>query len=494
MHRRSPRLPVANALVGLLGCLTLLVACAGGSSNGGRTVLLSDDDAGIPSAGGAARRQPRLSTRYDDKRVGDEAAEDVATQLGLLGDAELDAYITRIGNRLLRGAPRQGFRYQFSVVDQIEPNAFALPGGHIFISRGLLALVNTEDELANVIGHEITNAASRHAAASQAVARAQNPLTPPWMRAANMAAYSRDMERDADRGGQMLAAAAGYDPMGMSTFLASLGQWQQLEAGPRGPSFFDTHPGSVERASTNAMRASELRPRKNPALGDTRQSLLAKVEGLPVGPRREGGVFLGDRFLHPSLGFQMRFPDGWRLQNTNQAVGAMSPHRDAIIYLTADLPPGDLEKVGTDFLQKMTDGRAKIRSSQPVKLGSLDAWRIEAEAASGQGQMYLLSTFFVFRDGTWRITGMTPALISRKHQGQMLATMRSFRPLSVAESARIRDERLHVVSARRGEDLEALGHRTGNQWSPLRTSIANALASTVRFQGGEQVKIARVSQ
>ena len=314
------------------------------------------------------------------------------------------------------------------MVDQIEPNAFALPGGHIFISRGLLALVNTEDELANVIAHEITHASQRHSAASQAAARNQNPLAPPWMRAANMAAYSRDMERDADRGGQMLAAAAGYDPMGMSTFLASLGRWQQLESGPRGPSFFDSHPGSVERASTNAIRAAELRRRPNPALGDTRESLLAKIEGLSVGPRREGGVFVGDRFLHPSLGFQMTFPDGWRLQNTNQAVGAISRHRDAVVYLSADLPPGDLEKVGTEFLEKLTEGRARITRSQPVKLGSLDAWRIEAEASSSQGRVALINTFFTFRESTWRITGMSPALIAQKHRPRILATTRSFRP------------------------------------------------------------------
>ena len=481
---------VLLALVAL--CLSVACASTPKSKPGERTVLLSDEDA-IPSAGGSAparRRPPVLRTTADDARAGREGYKQVAAEIGLLGDAELDAYVTRIGDRLLRGIPRQGFRYKFAVVDQVEPNAFALPGGYVFISRGLLALADSEDELACVIGHEITHAAHRHAAARQAAAQAQNPLAMPWIRAANMAAYSRDMERDADRGGQLLAGAAGYDPMGMSTFLAKLGQMQRLETGPRGPSFFDTHPGSVERATVNAVRSSEIRWRRDPELGDTRLALLRKVEGLPLGPRPEGGVFEGELFLHPTLGFQMRFPEGWRLQNSNRAVGAMSPRRDAIVYLTADLPQGELEKVAGDFVQSETQGRARIKDSRPVKIGTLDAWRIEFEASGGQGTVFAMSTFFVYRDATWRITGMSPGVAARKHRGRFLATTRSFRPINREAAARIGATRLHVVEARGGESLAALGKRTGNDWSPLRTAVFNGLDANHSFSGGERVKIA----
>jgi predicted Zn-dependent protease len=168
-----------------------------------------------------------LYTEYDDVRVGREGADEVARSIGVIEDSDLDAYVNEIGQKLLRGVPRRSFQYQFKVVDQFEPNAFALPGGYIFISRGLLVLANNEDEMANVIGHEITHAARRHAAVQQALARHSNPLSPPWTRMAELASYGRDMEREADRGGQMLAAAAGYDPMGMSTFLKSLGQMEK---------------------------------------------------------------------------------------------------------------------------------------------------------------------------------------------------------------------------------------------------------------------------
>jgi predicted Zn-dependent protease len=485
---------VALGWAGLLLAGTGALACASAPKPkpGGRTVLMSDDGS-APAAGGAAptRRQPALDTVYDDASAGREGAKAVAAELGLYGDAELDAYVTRIGERLLRGVPRRGFQYRFAVVDQIEPNAFALPGGYVFVSRGLLAVVNSEDELANVIGHEITHAAARHAAASQAAAQAMGPLAMGYIRAANMAAYSRDMERDADRGGQQLAAAAGYDPMGMSTFLARLGQVERLETGPRGPSFFDTHPGSVERASVNAVRASELRWHRDPALGDTRASLLGRIEGLAIGPRPQGGVFVGSTFVHPDLGFQLHFPDGWRLQNGNRAVGAMSPHRDALVFLAGDLPPGDLHEAADAFIANSIGDRARVKDARPVKLGTLDAFRMEIEAPGGGGMVFVLATVFPYRGGNWHITGATPAIIATRYQGQILATTRSFRPITPELRAQVRSVELHVVGANAGEDLAALGRRTGNAWNPTRTAVMNGLDSTHRFQGGERVKVAR---
>jgi predicted Zn-dependent protease len=491
-HPPHTRLAALGAVCLLLCGGPFACASAPKAPRGGRTVLLSDDG-GVPAAGGAAprRRQPALDTVYDDASVGSEGAKAVASELGLYGDADLDAYVTRIGERLLRGVPRRGFQYRFSVVDQIEPNAFALPGGYVFVSRGLLAVTNTEDELANVIGHEITHAAARHAAASQAAAQAMGPLSMGYIRAANLAAYSRDMERDADRGGQQLAAAAGYDPMGMSTFLARLGQVERLETGPRGPSFFDTHPGSVERASVNAVRASELRWRHDPALGDTRASLLRSIEGLAIGPRPQGGVFVGSTFVHPDLGFQLRFPDGWRLQNTNRAVGAMAPHRDALVFLAGDLPPGDLHAAAEAFVAKSIGDRARVKDARPVKLGTLDAFRMEIEAPGGGGMVFVLATVFPYRGGNWHITGATPSIIASRYQGQILATTRSFRPLTPELRAQVQPIALRVVTANSGEDLAALGRRTGNLWNPTRTAVMNGLDPTRRFEGGERVKVAR---
>ena len=462
------------AFLSILGCAAALAFAACSSS---------------PKSGGEQKKRTILLTEYDDARVGAEASREVEAEVGLLGDPELDAFVSEIGQKLLRGVPRRSFHYQFQVVDQFEPNAFALPGGYIFISRGLLALANSEDELANVIGHEITHAALRHAAAQQAVAQ-QNPLSMPWVRAANLAAYGRDMERTADRGGQQLAAAGGYDPMGMSTFLGSLGQMERLMIGhTRMPTFFDTHPGSRGRAAANAARAREIRWKRNPALGDTRTSYLRRIEGLGLGDRPETGVFQGDRFLHPDLDFQIVFPHGWQTSNTNRAVGAVSPQGDAVIFLTADLPKGDPRKVAENFAAKTQEQfGVQLKESQPVKIGEIDAWRIHL--AGGRKVAHV--TFIPYRGMTWRITGFSRSDVAKRYLPHTLNAARSFRPLTAAQRKSIEVTRIALVEARSGEDLVALGRRADNAWDPGRTAVLNGVFTDHRFEGGELVKIARV--
>jgi len=467
-----------RASLSILACAALLGAAACSSS---------------PKSTGQKKRTI-LMTEYDDQRVGREASSEVAAEMGVLDDPDLTTYVRDIGLKLLRGLPRRSFQYQFAVVDQPEPNAFALPGGYIFISRGLLAMANTEDELACVIGHEITHAAHRHAAAQQALAKRGNPLAMPWNRAAKMAAYGRDMERDADRGGQVLCAAAGYDPMGMSTFLDNLGQAERLHVGyTRGPSFFDTHPGSQERAAINAIRASELRWERDPTLGDTRASHLHRIEGMALGQRPEAGVFQGDRFLHPDLDFQVRFPRGWRTSNSNRAVGAGSPRGDAAIFLTADLPAGDVREVAETWVEKTKEKEnISVMESKPIKIGELDAWRMRIHAGGGGGSVIALVTFVPYGNMTWRITGVSPSSLADDFVGRFSNTTRSFRPLTEEERASVQAERLRLAKARPGENLVELGRRYDNAWKPGNTAVYNAIFPNHRFEGGELVKIAQV--
>ena len=443
----------------------------------------------------SAERKKRdiLLSEADDARVGREASKIVPAQMGLYEDPELEDYVNKIGQRLLRGVPRMGFNYQFKIVDQSEPNAFALPGGYIFISRGLLALIKSEDELANVMGHEIIHSAKRHAAMQQSLV-GTGPLAMPWIRAANMAAYGRDMERDADKGGQILAAAAGYDPMGMSTFMRQLGQLERIRIGSvRQTRFVDTHPGAGERAAVNAARSHEIRRKNVPSLADTADSYLRRLDGLPVGPRPEGGVFDDDRFLQPEMDFQLRFPPGWNVSNTNQAVGAVSPKRDAMIYLMADQPEGDPEQAAVDFVLKTSrEFPVEVAKSGPVKVGRIDAWRVQLEGSGRARGVAASVTFIPYRGATYRITGVSSSAAARTYTGRMLSTMRSFRPLTGEERAKITGMRLHLVTARAGEDLEELGRRSGNAWNIAMSAAYNGLFTTHRFEGGELVKTTRI--
>jgi predicted Zn-dependent protease len=436
-----------------------------------RTVLLSDADtaAGSEPAPGGKRKRTVLLGKKDDARVGREAAREVAAQIGVLEDPELNAYVQQIGRKLLRGIPRRSFKYQFAIVDQFE------------------------DELANVIGHEITHSARRHAAAQQPIAQRSSALLMPLLRTANLAAYARDMERTADRGGQHLAAAAGYDPMGMSTFLGSLEQRERLLWGhAQVPTFFDTHPSSRERASVCAIRASELRWKRDPALGDTRETHLRRIDGLDLGERPQAGVFDRERFLHADLDFQIHFPRGWQTSNTNRAVGATSPRGDAVVFLEGGDPAEHPRAAAEKFIEENSGGESfRVRESRPVKIGRLDAWRLELNGRSGMVAVDATMVFIPQGESIWRIVGVSPSGVAKKYRGRILNTMRSFRPLTPDQRNSIRATRLRIVTARPGEAVSELRRRTDSAWDVSQLAVANGLVSSHRFAGGERVKIAR---
>jgi predicted Zn-dependent protease len=291
----------------------------------------------------------------------------------------------------------------------------------------------------------------------------------------------------------MLAAAAGYDPMGMSTFLASMRDLERLSIGhARVPSFVDTHPGSAERAASCAARAREIRWKRDPSLGDTRAAHLRRVEGIALGARPEGGVFVGSRFLHPDLDFQLLFPNGWQLVNTHTAVGAASPRGDAVVFLTAEGPAGDPRAAAEAFAAKAKqEAKLSVVKSHAIKIGRIDAWRLELEGGSGGQQVAAHVTLFPYRGAMHRITGATPVRLKDQYLGQTRNTARSFRPLTAEERASIQATRLRLATARAGEELAELGRRAGNAWDPSRTAVLNGIFATHRFAGGENVKIAR---
>lgn len=441
--------------------------------------------------GARADRTVLLDSTYDDRDAGRAGAKGVEAQIGLLGDPALDAYVQGIGDKLLRAIPNRPFAYRFRIVDQVEPNAFALPGGHIFVSRGLLALANDEDELACVIGHEIGHVAKRHAAAQQGTASGQFPLANPMIRAGRMAAYSRDLERSADHDGQILCSAAGYDPRGLARFLESLTNYQKLQPGGiRRASYFDTHPLSSERSTVARVEATELRWKRDPKLTDPRAALLARIDGLPVGQRPEAGVFIGDVFIHPTLGFKLRFPRGWQKSNTPQAVGAQATRGEAVVFLTGDVPPGEPRAVAERWATENMRGMGQVEKGGPFAVGGLSAWRLDVVGSSGNARVHSYVTFIPFSKAIWRITG---AAAGKKDLEATVATTRSFRALNDEDLAALRETRIAIVRAESSETLMGLTARTSNAWSAYDTAIYNALQPSHRFAGGESVKIARGS-
>ena len=458
--------------------------------------------------------RPELTTMSPQREVqlGQQAAAQVESQIGLVRDAKLTAYVEAIGSRLATMSPRQDVTYRFAVADMAEANAFALPGGWIYVSRGLLALANSEDELANVIGHEIGHVAARHAAQRETRSTGVQILSVLGTLAAAavggaeaaqmigqlgqvagaglIASYSRDQERQADVIGQEIAAAAGWDPMGMATFLETLEREGRLRRGgqARAPSFLDSHPAAGERAVVAARRAGDFGGRRGGGIARSRADFLRRIEGVAIGPDPREGVFQGERFLHPELGFAMDFPRGWQTQNSRQAVGAMTPRRDAVVVLESQGPREDPTAAARRWLA--ANPGVQVVESGPARAGSWPAYAAVVQARTQRGAAALALTWIAHPKGTFRLTGMTSPAAWRSYAPAFDAVARSLRPLSSAERGSITGLRLAVVQARGGESLAQLGQRTGNRWSLEETAVANAIRPDARLEAGHLVKIA----
>ncbi len=457
----------------------LLLACLGMAS--------------LLSCSGSGGDWSVLTAAPGNERIDRNRAEVVEKTMGLVGDEALDAYLESVGRRVLRGVGRPRFDYSFQVINEVEPNAFVLPDGSVYVSRGLLAFSNNEDELACLLGHEIAHAQKRHLARPHGQEENSSPLLSAWRRSVRQGSYSPQMEREADALGQRLCAAAGYDPMGLSSFLQNLRRAERVRFGfSRQQSFLETHPGLQERAAANSARAGQISWTRDPEIGDPQAALLRRIDGLDVGERPQSGVFVENRFLHPILDFQITFPAGWELSVNNRVVGARSPDTGAIVFLTSDQSAGDPWTRGEEWLRRFTGEDVEVETTQSVSVGRRPAWRAELNTGGSRfGRVTGTATFVSHGDRTFRLMTVAPTRAARAQLRRALTAVRSFRRLSPENRRLVRARRLRIVAAESGESLADLGSRAEDTWGLTDRALVNGLFSNHSFDGGELVKVAR---
>ena len=458
------------------------------------------------------RPEAVLTSEKGEIEQGKQAARLVQEEIGLVQDPELEAFVNALGQRLAQHSLRAHLEYRFQVADMPEANAFALPGGPVYVSRGLLALVNSEDELAAVLGHEIAHVEARHSVRRQT---ASAPLVPLRIAAAlggaaasivspglgqvvagigqlpgafAMAAYSRDQEREADKLGQELTAAAGFDPMGLAAFATTLAREEKLEGKTMGGrSFLVSHPSSPERSSASAAYARELTIAPDQPAPLDRYDFLRHLEGLVLGEPAAAGVFVDERFLHPELGIAFLLPSRWKTLNGRRSVSAQSP--DAALYLVMEIV-GE----GEDAMRAARAfGQIANLDSEPRALRIHDLEAAKASTlvrAPGETRQVLLA--WIACDGLiYRIAGIAPLDRLAELRPDFKRTADSFHRLSDAERREIFEDRLRLTEVRAGETLEAVNQRSENQWDSARTALANGIQEESKLVPGTWLKIAR---
>jgi predicted Zn-dependent protease len=303
---------------------------------------------------GGARAQV-LRTVEDERKAGEEAAKQVEEQMGLYEASATEAYVRAIGERLVSKLGPTPYSFTFQIVDQFEPNAFAVPGGHVYISRGLLLLANSEDEIAGVLGYEISHVTERHSGRQSRKAILPGVLSVPGavvgsvvgedvgalinapittIGKVSLAKYSRGQEREADELGMALAAKAGYEPLALATILVQLEREVEALTGEQNKgSFFDSHPTTPKRVKGIEKGATRLTAAPQPAIAADKRDLLTRLDGLHFGVNPAQGLFREKQFLHPDMGFTITFPEGWQTVNNPTVVGAIAPELNALATL-----------------------------------------------------------------------------------------------------------------------------------------------------------------
>jgi predicted Zn-dependent protease len=401
------------------------------------------------------RPQLALISESQEIQMGQQASQEVEASIGLVEDAALQAYVHGIGTALAARSERPNLPWHFRVVDDPTPNAFALPGGFIYVTRGLLSIMDSEAELASVLGHEIAHVTARHSVAM--ISRAQvaqiglvlgQILLPQTQAIGGLAegglsllflSYSRDAERQADDLGFRYALAERYDVREMPDVFAALQRAGEVEGRSPLPSWLATHPGPAERIVRIQQHLDTLTvPLAGTRLGVN--EFFGRIDGLTYGDDPRQGFFRGGLFLHPELQFQMEFPQGWRTQNMPQAVMAGSPRQDAMIQLT--LAGGGAQVAAQRFLNQQ--GVQAVRTTRET-IGGSPAVVSYFQAQTQQGQVRGIAGFIDFDGRTYQILSYSPAGGFAANEVAFQRTLTSFRRLTDPQALAARPNRIAAV-------------------------------------------------
>jgi predicted Zn-dependent protease len=377
-----------------------------------------------------------------------------------------EGYLNEVLARLARSSDTPSQPYRVTLLNSGVVNAFALPSGDLFVTRGLLALANDTSEIAAVMAHEIGHVTARHAflraeqektaevitRAASVIQSRQKTEQVETTSALSLASFSRQQEMEADRIGIKAAARAGYDPFGASRFLNALQRAADLRNEITGqkndrPDLMSTHPSTPERI---AAALAEARQIGAPGIGEAaRGAYLAAIDGMAYGDDPKDGVIDGRRFIHPRLGFSFEAPEGFALENSQAAVLGVANGGAEALRLDSVRAPAD--KSLRDYLTSGWIDGLLPSSIETGQVNGLPAVFADARAGEWNFRVAVIG----YRDDLYRIIFAVKALTPEARQ-TFAASIGSFRPLAPEEARLATPLRLRIVAARPGDTVATL--------------------------------------
>ena len=461
----------------------------------------------------SGRRQISLLSEAQELAIGQQQDVEIRREMGVYDDPDLQRYVTNIGLDLARTSHRPNLPWTFTVVDSPAINAFALPGGYVYVTRGLLAYLDDESELAGVLGHEIGHVTARHAAqAYTRQAQASLALTvlsifvPGTRPFADVGAgglgvlflrHDRAAELEADRLGVEYGSAAGWDPSGVPRFLATLARVDALSE--RGvPNWLSTHPAPEARVGRVEPVAGKFASAASTKIN--RDQYQEQLDGLVFGDNPKDGIVRGNVFVHPMLRIGVEFPDGWDVMNSPDAVMAQEPGSEHFMVLQeVEQPRLGRQAYGAQSAQSTADAAVEamrkagytVIEGRMERINGLDAHvGLYRGNAKGKGKVLMRAAHFAMGRQMYVVAGFAPEAEFERVDRELQPALKSFRQLSADEASRIRPNRVDFYVVRPGDSWQSIAARQGKGLVNAATlAIMNDRAVSVQPQPGDRVKI-----
>jgi predicted Zn-dependent protease len=413
----------------------------------------------------SGKQELMLLSEKEEINLGRETDAQVINEYGIYEDPKMTAYLNNICQRLARVSHRPHLSYNFKILNASVVNAFAVPGGYVYFTRGILATVNSEAELASLIGHEIGHITARHSAKQYSKAQlaqlglgvgsifidsqilselAQFGVGMFFLR------FSRDNEREADDLGVEYASKVGYDATQMANFFEMLEKMNPGSDRSGLPSWFSTHPSPENRVQRVREKAKEWQQKlRQKDLIINRDIYLRQIDGLIIGDDPRQGYVEENVFYHPEKKFQFPIPAKWKLNHKPSQIQMISEGQDAFILFSESI----FSSSGEAASVFITNSGARVIKSDAIQINGFPSQRVISEIQSQQKVVKVMSSF-VEKDGiVFIFHGITSLHSYPRYEASFHHTMRQFKNLTDPKRIHVKPDRIRVHTVRISDTL-----------------------------------------
>ena len=452
------------------------------------------------------KRELSFMSEEQEISVGRELDAQVRQEMGLYENEDLQKYVRDLGMQLASRSERPNLPWSFAVVDSPAVNAFALPGGFIYITRGILPYLDNEAQLVGVLGHEIGHVTARHAAQQYTRGMGASlgvlvgsifvPALRPFSDLAEeglgvlFLKFGRDDEIQADALGAAYSAGGGWDADQVPAFLTTLARIAEMTDRNGVPNWLSTHPQPENRAAAANTTLQKMRTAAEGAGTINREGYLARIDGIVVGDNPEDGVVRGSMFLHPPLRFAIEFPDGWEITNSDEQVVAQEPGNKVFMILRT-IPPRAGRSLEEAAQAHMRESGYKAMDLKQSTIGGMSAVIGTYEGnASGIGKVTARGAHVLLGRSTFFIGGIAAPGLYPQVSADFDRAIQSFRQMSQDEANAVEPNLLDFYTAREGDTWQSIAQRAGKGLVSASTlAIMNAHAIDEQPKPGDRLKI-----